>query len=135
MYYATRYIYWERPSLPLTSQIFIILDSFSVVEIVAESSSDDESEDGNGYDIHGEDDSGDNDGDNYPTNEDNMKERAKSTDSRRSKVSSASGGSTQGVAKCIMSGKEFQHMANLRIHIQSHLGTKAQLKSCQKCDR
>ena len=105
------------------------------MEIVAESSSDDESEDGNGYDIHGEDDSGDNDGDNYPTNEDNMKERAKSTDSRRSKVSSASGGSTQGVAKCIMCGKEFQHMANLRIHIQSHLGTKAQLKSCQKCDR
>jgi hypothetical protein len=65
-------------------------------------------------------------------NNDKNKGRNTSTDSR-SRVSSS--GSIQGVSKCVMCGKEFQHLANLRIHIQSHLGTKAQLKSCDKCDR
>ena len=65
-------------------------------------------------------------------NNDKNKGRTTSTDSH-SRVSSS--GSIQGVSKCVMCGKEFQHLANLRIHIQSHLGTKAQLKSCDKCDR
>ena len=59
------------------------------------------------------------------------KTRANSIDSQ-SRVSS---GSVHGVSRCVMCGKEFQHNANLRIHLQSHLGTKAQLKSCEKCDR
>ena len=37
--------------------------------------------------------------------------------------------------KCIMCGKHFRHQANLRVHIQSHLGARAQLKSCETCDR
>ena len=59
------------------------------------------------------------------------KTRNNSIDSQ-SRVSS---GSVHGVSRCVMCGKEFQHNANLRIHLQSHLGTKAQLKSCEKCDR
>jgi len=35
--------------------------------------------------------------------------------------------------KCIMCSKVFMHAENLRIHIQSHLGAKAQLRSCQRC--
>jgi hypothetical protein len=35
--------------------------------------------------------------------------------------------------KCIMCSKVFMHAENLRTHIQSHLGAKAQLRSCQRC--
>ena len=37
--------------------------------------------------------------------------------------------------KCIMCSKVFLHAENLRIHIQSHLGAKAQLRSCQRCKK
>ena len=37
--------------------------------------------------------------------------------------------------KCLMCSKEFKHSENLRIHIQSHLGSKAYLRSCQRCKR
>ena len=37
--------------------------------------------------------------------------------------------------KCVMCGKQFVHQANLRQHLKVHLGAKAQLQSCQPCDR
>merc|ERR1712083_335258 len=37
--------------------------------------------------------------------------------------------------KCIMCSKVFMHAENLRTHIQSHLGAKAQLRSCQRCKK
>ena len=36
---------------------------------------------------------------------------------------------------CSMCGKSFDHAANLKMHIQSHLGSKALLKSCDTCKR
>ena len=37
--------------------------------------------------------------------------------------------------KCVMCAKVFKHAENLRIHVQSHLGAKAQLRSCQRCKK
>ena len=42
---------------------------------------------------------------------------------------------SSGHIKCVMCGKQFVHQANLRMHLKVHLGAKAQLKSCQACDR
>ena len=104
--------------------MFIAVESFSVVEVEADSSDDDEDSE-NARNVSCE----------MLTKSayhNNIKERTASVDSH-SRVSSV--GSIHGVSKCVMCGKEFQHNANLRIHLQSHLGTRAQLKSCDKCDR
>ena len=37
--------------------------------------------------------------------------------------------------KCVMCAKIFKHAENLRTHIQSHLGAKAHLRSCQRCKK
>lgn len=37
--------------------------------------------------------------------------------------------------RCIMCSKVFQHAANLKVHIQTHLGVRAQLRSCSHCKR
>ena len=102
----------------------LFLESYSVVEVETDSSDDNDDEIADEIDSE--------DSDEASCNADRNKTRVKSTDSH-SKVSSS--GSTQGVSRCVMCGKEFQHLANLRVHIQSHLGTKTQLKSCEKCDR
>lgn len=46
--------------------------------------------------------------------------------------SSAASGS---LFRCVMCGKSFQHESNLKNHLQTHLGLKAQLKSCISCRR
>ena len=35
--------------------------------------------------------------------------------------------------RCIMCEKAFRHADNLRVHLQSHLGTRAKLNSCGLC--
>ena len=35
--------------------------------------------------------------------------------------------------RCIMCEKVFRHADNLKVHLQSHLGTRAKLKSCGLC--
>ncbi len=37
--------------------------------------------------------------------------------------------------RCIMCEKSFRHRDNLKVHLQTHLGAKAQLKSCIQCKR
>ena len=101
----------------------MLLESYSVVEVEIDSSDGDEDLGDANISEHSSEFIGQNE---------NNKGRTVSTDSH-SRISSS--GSVQGVSKCVMCGKVFQHLANLRIHIQSHLGTKAQLKSCEKCDR
>ena len=103
--------------------IIMLLESYSVVEVEVDSSDVDEDLNDANISEHSSEFIGQNE---------NNKGRTVSTDSH-SRISSS--GSVQGVSKCVMCGKVFQHLANLRIHIQSHLGTKAQLKSCEKCDR
>ena len=36
---------------------------------------------------------------------------------------------------CVMCSRAFQTADDLRIHIQSHLGATAQLRSCQRCKK
>ena len=36
---------------------------------------------------------------------------------------------------CVMCSRAFQNNEDLRIHIQSHLGATAQLRSCQRCKK
>ena len=36
---------------------------------------------------------------------------------------------------CVMCSKAFLTAEDLRIHIQSHLGATAQLRSCQRCQK
>ena len=99
------------------------LESYSVVEVETDSSDEEDEFDSKvSANIL-------NDRDLY---KDTIKGRNNSVDSQ-SRVSSS--GSAHGISKCVMCGKEFQHIANLRVHLQSHLGARAQLKSCGKCDR
>lgn len=37
--------------------------------------------------------------------------------------------------QCVMCSKAFQSAEDLRIHIQTHLGATAQLRSCQRCKK
>ena len=99
-----------------------LLESYSVVEVETDSSDEDEFDAKVTANILS-------DRDLY---KDTIKGRNNSIDSQ-SRVSSS--GSVHGNSKCVMCGKEFQHIANLRVHLQSHLGARAQLKSCEKCDR
>ena len=99
----------------------MFLESYSVVEVETESS-DEENEFDLNINANGDSVSFD----------ETVKRRKDSIDSQ-SKVSSS--GSIHGISKCVMCGKEFQHTANLRVHLQSHLGARALLKSCGKCDR
>ena len=99
----------------------MFLESYSVVEVETESS-DEENEFDLNINANGD----------RVSFDETVKRRKDSIDSQ-SKVSSS--GSIHGISKCVMCGKEFQHSANLRIHLQSHLGARTQLKSCEKCDR
>ena len=109
--------------LILIYYVRFILESYSVVEVETESS-----EDENELELTNHDRARIN----SVSFQETLKARNDSIDSQ-SKVSSS--GSLHGISKCVMCGKEFQHSANLRIHLQSHLGARAPLKSCEKCDR
>ena len=58
--------------------------------------------------------------------------------SRAADPSAAAAASTNSVGersmfRCIMCEKVFRHADNLKVHLQSHLGTRAKLKSCGMC--
>jgi len=111
----------------------------SVVEVSAGSSDDEDDEDDGVHVVAATTEEGEEDGAACEENTEST-----TANRRNSKPDSPSQGSEANVdatkaddssLKCVMCGKTFVHGANLRQHLKTHLGAKAQLKSCQICDR